>query len=503
MVFVTRCPYCGCVWRLPDRETAERGPVKCSSCQHSFDATSDLLQVPESLFPNLPRPARAVRRPSPFAPSQAAAAAFEPLPRQTVPERIRTAAAPAAAPAVAPVSAPAAPIAAPETAPQTAPQAAAFFDPETPAEPAEPPAAPAAEPAPVMHPEAAGAASDAELETEFKGESKGESRGGYAPSPTGEMPEAKAGPEASEAPAAAPVEKPAAVKAPPEALQETQNRPESETPHPQGVPLNPHTGGLTGLKVPAAGEVAPLSTAGKSSKTEPHLGLLPTEGLSKSEPHLDIASLKTGESAQPRPDAAHRSVGSIIPSQAGRSPRDVRVFMAPAPETPDHVPGSSRAAGIASVVTAFILLLVLAAVLAIVFNQRILAAFPQTEPLFIQVCGKVPCPGFFLADASAFEVTRENLRAVDESGNYLLEITVVNRSNFAQAVPSLEIILVDEADNELMRRRLDPRDYLSDPIGTESLAPGRSMSVRFSLQTNVTPTRCVVTPVFPEKDAAM
>lgn len=498
MVFVTRCPYCGCVWRLPDRETAERGPVKCSSCQHSFDATSDLLQVPESLFPNLPRPVRAVRRPSPFAPSQAAAAApaaaaFEPLPRQTVPERIRTAT-PAAAPAVAPVSAPAAPIAAPETAPQTALQAA-VFEPETPVEPAETPAAPVAEAAPVMH----AAASEAKLETE----SKGESRGGYTSSPSGEMPEAKAEPEASEAPAAAPVEEPAAVKAPPEALQETQNRPESETPHPQGVPLNPNAGVLTGLKVPAAGKVAPLSTADKSSKTEPHLGLLPTEGLSKSEPHLDIASLKTGESAQPRPDAAHRSVGSIIPSQAGRSPRDVKVFMAPAPETPDHVPGSSRAAGIASVVTAFILLLVLAAVLAIVFNQRILAAFPQTEPLFIQVCGKVPCPGFFLADASAFEVTRENLRAVDESGNYLLEITVVNRSNFAQAVPSLEIILVDEADNELMRRRLDPRDYLSDPIGTESLAPGRSMSVRFSLQTNVTPTRCVVTPVFPEKGAAM
>ena len=503
MVFVTRCPYCGCVWRLPDRETAERGPVKCSSCQHSFDATSDLLQVPESLFPDLPQPARAVRRPSPFAPSQAAAAApaaaaFEPLPRQTVPERIRTAA-PTAAPAVAPVSAPAAPIAAPESAPQTAPQAAAVLDPETPAEPAHTPAAPVAEPAPVMQPEAAAAASEAELETEFKGES----RGGYTPSPSGEMPEAKAEPEASEAPAAAPVEEPAAAEAAPEALQETKNRPESGTPHPQGVPLSPHAGGLTGLKVPTAGEIAPLSTAGKSSKTEPHLGLLPTEGLSKSEPHLDIASLKTGESAQPRLDAAHRSVGSIIPSQAGRSPRDVKVFMAPAPETPDHVPGSSRAAGIASVVTAFILLLVLAAVLAIVFNQRILAAFPQTEPLFIQVCGKVPCPGFFLADASAFEVTRENLRAVDESGNYLLEITVANRSNFAQAVPSLEIILVDEADNELMRRRLDPRDYLSDPIGTESLAPGRSMSVRFSLQTNVTPTRCVVTPVFPEKGAAM
>ena len=148
------------------------------------------------------------------------------------------------------------------------------------------------------------------------------------------------------------------------------------------------------------------------------------------------------------------------------------------------------------------LLVILAGVLAVIFNQRILAVFPQTEQLFVQVCGKVPCPGFYLADASAFEVSRTNLRAVDESGNYLLEITVINKSNFAQAVPSLDIVLVDDADSPLMRRTLEPRDFLADPEGTESIAPGRSMSVRFSLQTNVTPARCVVTPTFPKKDAS-
>ena len=51
---VTRCPYCGAVWRLPDRDTAERGPVRCSECRHSFDATCNLLAVPEDRFPGMP-----------------------------------------------------------------------------------------------------------------------------------------------------------------------------------------------------------------------------------------------------------------------------------------------------------------------------------------------------------------------------------------------------------------------------------------------------------------
>ena len=256
---------------------------------------------------------------------------------------------------------------------------------------------------------------------------------------------------------------PAAVKAPPEALQETQNRPESETPHPQGVPLNPHTGGLTGLKVPAAGEVAPLSTAGKSSKTEPHLGLLPTEGLSKSEPHLDIASLKTGESAS-APARRRAPVGGLHHSLAGRTQpsgrqglhgsgaRDARSRAGQQPRRRHckrrhgiHPAACTRGRSCDRL------------------QPENSCGLPADRAALHPGLRQGSLPGFFLADASAFEVTRENLRAVDESGNYLLEITVVNRSNFAQAVPSLEIILVDEADNELMRRRLDPRGLSLGP----------------------------------------
>ena len=52
MAHVTRCPYCGTVWLLPDAITAERGPVKCAECRHSFDATCDMLEVPDNMFPD-------------------------------------------------------------------------------------------------------------------------------------------------------------------------------------------------------------------------------------------------------------------------------------------------------------------------------------------------------------------------------------------------------------------------------------------------------------------
>ena len=81
--FVTRCPYCGAVWRLPDRDTAERGPVRCSACQHSFDATCHLLEVPQERFPDLPpAPVFAVEseKPAPTPAPEPVAAEMKPSP---------------------------------------------------------------------------------------------------------------------------------------------------------------------------------------------------------------------------------------------------------------------------------------------------------------------------------------------------------------------------------------------------------------------------------------
>lgn len=189
------------------------------------------------------------------------------------------------------------------------------------------------------------------------------------------------------------------------------------------------------------------------------------------------------------------SLARIIPAKTkpqatqARKIRVAETLSDPAPRA------RARTGAFASVFTAVLLLMILAAALAVIFNQKIIAAFPQTTPIFNNVCGKIPCPGFYLSDISAFVVSKTNLRALDESGNYQLEITLINGSDMPQAIPSLDIELVDDADTTLMHKTLTPAEYLSNPPPA-SLAADRSITVRFSMQTNVTPARCIVTPVY-------
>ena len=74
MAYDTHCTYCGYVWLVPDKETADRTPLKCPDCRHSFDATCSLLKVPDELFPGrsavpLFPTGSSVAKPRPAAPS--------------------------------------------------------------------------------------------------------------------------------------------------------------------------------------------------------------------------------------------------------------------------------------------------------------------------------------------------------------------------------------------------------------------------------------------------
>lgn len=350
--FVTRCPYCGAVWRLPDRDTAERGPVRCSACQHSFDATCHLLEVPQDRFPDLPpAPVFAVEseKPAPT-PSELPSAILVNEQSQEKPAAAKPSEKPAEEPdAVVPAAAPAG-----TQAPQVEPSVTV-----------------------------------AESQTQ-----------------------------------AAPLK--------------------NETPAASDQLLRLH-------------------------------GMTPGEELQVSKPNASLARIIPAKN-KPQATQAHKI-------------RVAETLTDPAPRP------RARTGAFASVFTAFLLLMILAAALAVIFNQKIIAAFPQTTSIFHNVCGKVPCPGFFLSDISAFVVSKTNLRALDESGNYQLEITLINGSDMPQAIPSLDIELVDDADTTLMHKTLTPAEYLSNPPPA-SLAADRSITVRFSMQTNVTPARCIVTPVY-------
>ena len=294
MAYVTRCPYCGSVWLMPDKETADRTPVKCLDCNHSFDATCSLTAVPDSLFPG------------------------------RVPVMLQGSGMPVAA-------------------------------------------------------------------TDKK--------------------------------------EPFSERAP--ALPLRQN----------GFPTAPRLATLSSL---------PWAVAATAT------------------PKLKIEA----EGAQATDSAAHGA-----PTKAGRKKRS----------------------GAGSLILTVIVLIAIACVVAVIFNQRLMAAFPQTEPYFDNVCRTIPCPGFYLHQIESFVVSKTNLRPLDESGNYALEVTVVNGSSTAQAVPDLQIELVDDNDGSLLRKTLTPPEFLDPGQADESIAARGQLTVRVNLQTNVTPARCIVTPVYSKQ----
>lgn len=370
---VTRCPYCGAVWRLPDRDTAERGPVRCSECRHSFDATCNLLAVPEDRFPGMP-----------------AAPVFT----QPSPE-----------------------ISAPIQNSDLRPDPSAIQTSDT--------------------------ASKEDL--------------GVASVSVSPLPEKENN------------------------LSET------------SAESNFVTDCSQKNNVTAAPTIEPRdsqSEIGSQSKATADQKPIESEQLQR------LHAMTPGhelEASRPNP-----SLSRIIPAKSKpMADRARKIRVAETFTDPVRMPKQRQGGAFASVFTAFILLLILAATLAVIFNQKIINAFPQTKPLFHQVCGKIPCPGFYLSDISAFVVSKTNLRAVDESGNYQLEITLINGSDIPQAIPALDIELVDDADTTLMHKTLMPAEYLSNPPPA-SIAADRSITVRFSMQTNVTPARCIVTPVYPK-----
>ena len=397
MAYVTRCPYCGSVWLMPDKETADRTPVKCPDCNHSFDATCSLTAVPDSLFPGrVPVMLQGSGMP--------AAATDKKEPFSVIPE----------------IAAEEKPEAAPESTEESAPD---FADaaPQTP-----------------------------QADT-------AESTPKEAAAPEGEdQPRA-----AHENPAEAEPEKASAPSQKAEPAQSTQ--PEQPAPI-AGVPLaKPET------KLNATATA--LSLMQKGFSNEPRLGnlsSLQSAVAGNGTPKLKIEA----EVAQATDSAAHGA-----PAKAGRKKRS----------------------GAGSLILTVIVLIAIACVVAVIFNQRLMAAFPQTEPYFDNVCRTIPCPGFYLHQIESFVVSKTNLRPLDESGNYALEVTVVNGSSTAQAVPDLQIELVDDNDGSLLRKTLTPPEFLDPGQADESIAARGQLTVRVNLQTNVTPARCIVTPVYSKQ----
>lgn len=486
MAYVTRCPYCGSVWLVPDKETADRTPLKCPDCRHSFDATCSLLKVPDELFPG--------RTAVPLFPTGSSVA----KPRPAAPSDIPT------APAIVPTSAiPAAPAA---PAPHEDTLDAAVFTPRpvmTEPKSAEEPFVPAApaesmteSPLPTVEAHAEPVTvpvSDLGADSEPLAAPTFEAMPSDAPTtPSPELP--------ATAPVAAetemtPVETPAVD----EVVPDVQPVPAQEvpvvpiTPTPEPAPAVSAPAPVQEPPKPASDDVPPspaltpkvISSQAKDAATA--LSLMQTPNLT-SEPRLgNLSGLKkvVAENEKTTPIRTPRVTTSAAPAPAAAS----------APRRPLRT--AKKKGATASLILVTALFLVIAAVAAVVFNQKVMEVLPQTAPYYNNVCRTVPCPGFYLHDINAFAVSKTQLRPLDESGNYALEVVVLNGSETAQAVPYLQIELVDDNDGSLLRRTLAPEEYLDKGQKLVAIAPQGQLTVRINLQTNVTSARCIVTPLYP------
>lgn len=269
-----------------------------------------------------------------------------------------------------------------------------------------------------------------------------------------------------------------------------------ETPY---VPPHPTEKSIAAPSAKAT-DHTPASTLPKpvldiEGRTEPSVGNLRNVTIADNPPAPTAAAQDT--SAPPEVTAAPEQVSQPETVQDSSLARIVPADTITTNKRADNSHKTRKKSSIGSIVLIFILLIAIGSVCAVVFNQQLIEKFPQTKKYYTQVCQKIPCPGFFLNNIEAFVVSKANLIAAGETGNYNLEVTVVNGSSYAQAVPHLELQLVDESDALLQKCLLTPEQFQVNAQTTRSVAPGRALNIRVAIQTNVTPSRCVVIPVYP------
>lgn len=168
--------------------------------------------------------------------------------------------------------------------------------------------------------------------------------------------------------------------------------------------------------------------------------------------------------------------GEAAPSRASAEPfaaapdADNREHFAMTRETRTNAArgGFARALGVS---VAFALAALLAAQLAWWQRETITIYWPSTEPLFKQACATLGCSVTPPRAIDGLRLDASDLRQLDGPRLLELKVPLTNRYRVALAYPSIELTLLDEANNITARRVLAPRDYVRPGTRVEAGMP--------------------------------
>ena len=108
-------------------------------------------------------------------------------------------------------------------------------------------------------------------------------------------------------------------------------------------------------------------------------------------------------------------------------------------------------------------------------REALVERFPQLQPL----CDRLACIETTVIEPSAFRILQREMRPADNQPDSLnLSARFRNDAGAAQPLPDIQLSLLNNNGDVLIRRRLAPRDYLFPPPPADRLiAPGEVLTI--------------------------
>lgn len=120
---------------------------------------------------------------------------------------------------------------------------------------------------------------------------------------------------------------------------------------------------------------------------------------------------------------------------------------------------------------------------ALVFRSEIVQSSPQMRPFMESLCGALGCELPLPRNAADIAIESSDIQPdAAREAFFTLHATLRNRAEFPQAYPHLEITLTDARDKALVRKVLEPAQWLPADAPKDAFAAKREVATRISFE---------------------
>ncbi|WP_354681018.1 DUF3426 domain-containing protein, partial [Cupriavidus alkaliphilus] len=139
--------------------------------------------------------------------------------------------------------------------------------------------------------------------------------------------------------------------------------------------------------------------------------------------------------------------------------------------------------------------------LAYLGRSQLAGHFPMLRPALEAACAPLGCTVPPWRDIDALRIETSQLQRQDEGGDtYLLAVTLRNLGRASTALPAIELVMTDLQDQLLLRRVLQPAEYLEpsqQAFAAQGLRAGMELPVRVRFRTQQAPANYRVLIFYP------